>query len=235
MNATYQYEYLFFDIDHTLWDFEKNSYETLQDLYQQLHLNELGIPTFIEFEAVYHQINATMWERFRKGFMTRNDLRWKRMWQTLLHFNIYNTELAKEMSDLYLKILPTKKELFPHAKSTLDYCKQKGYQMHLITNGFEATQIQKLKNASIEHYFDELITSEMAMSIKPQKAIFDFALKKTNASVEKSLMIGDALEIDIQGAMNVGMSQVFFNPTGIQHSFKPTYEIHCLADLKNFL
>ncbi len=235
MNSNNTYQHLFFDIDHTLWDFEKNSYETLYDLYQKTDLENLGIPSFVEFEAVYHKINETMWERFRKGFMTRNDLRWKRMWQTLLHFNIYNTALAKDMSEIYLEILPTKSNLFPHAITILEYCKNKNYKMHLITNGFEATQIQKLKNASIEHYFEELITSEMALSMKPHKEIFEFALKKTNAPVGESLMIGDALEIDIVGAMNVGMAQVFFNPAKISHHYKPTYEINCLSEMKNFL
>ena len=143
----YKYKHIFFDLDHTLWDFELNSVETLQDLYQEIGLKERGIDDFNDFNQVYHEINDRLWDRFRKGFLSRQDLRWKRMFQTLVHYKIADEPLAVTMSERYLEILPTKTNVFPHALEVLTFCKEQGYEMHLITNGFEETQKMKLKKA----------------------------------------------------------------------------------------
>jgi HAD superfamily (subfamily IA) hydrolase, TIGR02254 len=229
------YTTLFFDIDHTLWDFETNSVNTLRILYDEFCLTEKGIADFDDFNAVYHFINDQLWDRFRKGYISRQDLRWRRMWKALLHYKISDEPLAKEMSERYLEILPTQNTLFPHAKETLEYCQQKGYAMHLITNGFEKTQQQKLALSGIDIFFDKMITSEMAMTMKPQKEIFEYALSATQANSNESLMIGDALEIDVLGAKTIGMHQVFFNPKKIEHQDSPTYEIHCLSELTSIV
>jgi putative hydrolase of the HAD superfamily len=227
------YQYLFFDLDHTLWDFETNSVNTLRDLYKVSLLSQKGIHDFDDFNIVYHEINDKLWASFRQGTLSRQDLRWKRMWQTLLHYKINDEPLAKFMSEKYLEILPTKNELFPFAIDVLKYCKAKGYEMHLITNGFELTQQQKLKNSKIDSYFDKMITSEMAMSMKPHKEIFHFAFSETGAQPHNSIMIGDALDIDVLGARNAGMHQVYFNPNELSHEDEPTFEITCLSELKN--
>jgi putative hydrolase of the HAD superfamily len=228
-------KYLFFDLDHTLWDFEQNSIAALHDLYEHENLSAKGVHAFDDFNQVYHHINDQLWEQFRQGSLSREALRWKRMWQTLLHYDIYDVPLAKVMSEKYLEILPTKNLLFPHTIDMLAYCKDQQYDIHLITNGFELTQHQKLKNAQIDHFFDKMITSEQAMCMKPHKGIFDFALAQTGAEIHNSIMIGDALDIDILGAQQVGMAQVYFNPKKITHDQSPTYEIHCLSELKNIL
>lgn len=226
-----KYHYLFYDLDHTLWDFEANSVETLRDLYQETGLQERGISDFNDFNQVYHEINDKLWDRFRKGFLTRQDLRWKRMFQTLVHYRISDEKLAVLMSERYLDILPTKTHVFPHALELLTFCKNKGYEMHLITNGFEETQKMKLRNSGMDVFFDQMITSEQAMSMKPNKEIFEFAFQQTGANAQNSLMIGDALDVDILGAMQVGMDSVFFNPKRAPHNDEPTYEIHSLSEL----
>ncbi|MEZ5047006.1 MAG: YjjG family noncanonical pyrimidine nucleotidase [Chitinophagaceae bacterium] len=230
-----KYTHLFFDLDHTLWDFEKNSLHSLQVVYEQCELATKGINSFQEFNEIYQDINHRLWARFRNGYIKREELRWKRMWQTLIHFRILDKALAEQMSELYLDVLPTQNHLFPYAIEALAYCQSQSYEMHIITNGFEKTQIQKLKNAKLQPYFKEIITSEMAMSIKPQKEIFEYAMKKTKAEANQSIMIGDALDIDILGAKNVAMDQIFFNPNKVAHSDNPTYEIHCLSMLKDIL
>ncbi|HNB82324.1 MAG TPA: YjjG family noncanonical pyrimidine nucleotidase [Chitinophagaceae bacterium] len=230
-----KYTHLFFDLDHTLWDFEQNSVASLQILYNEAELHQKGIPSFEEFNLIYHEINDRLWDRFRKGFMSREDLRWKRMWQTLVHFRVLNEGLARQMSERYLDILPTQRLVFPNCFQMLDYCKNKQYEMHLITNGFEQTQWMKLKNAGLDSYFNEMITSERAMSMKPQKEIFEYALRETGASASSSLMIGDALDIDILGASTIGMHQVYFNPHEKPHSENPTYEINDLIQLTQIL
>ncbi len=226
-----KYRVLFFDLDHTLWDFERNSVATLQQLYDECQLKEQGVGEFDDFNHVYHEINDRMWDKFRKGQLSREDLRWKRMWQTLVHYKVNNETLAKQMSERYLEILPEQTHVFPHTYDLLDYCATKDYELHLITNGFEATQHQKLKNAKLAHYFDQMITSEMAMSMKPQKEIFEYALRSTGAKVDESIMIGDALEVDILGALQIGMDAVYFNPHAKPHQELPTYEITCLSEL----
>lgn len=225
-----KYKHLFFDLDHTLWDFDKNSETTLRILYDEFSLASLGIDDFSTFYKHYSHHNDRMWERFRKGLMRREELRWKRMWHTLLEFKIADTPLAHQLSERYLELLPTQTALTPHAKEILDHCKGR-YQMHLITNGFETTQWQKLRNAQLESYFEEVITSETSNSLKPHKEIFDYALSKTGATIEESLMIGDALEIDILGAQQAGWDQVYYNPHKQTHQRKPTYEITCWKEL----
>lgn len=229
------YPVLFFDLDHTLWDFETNSVLALRTVYEETELKSKGILDFEDFNIAYHAINDKLWDRFRKGFLSREELRWKRMFQALVHYRVNDESLAKYMSEFYLEVLPQQTALFPDAKEVLQYCYDKGYQLHLITNGFEATQHQKLSNAGIHHFFDRMITSEQAMSMKPHPGIFEFAFSETGSQADQSLMIGDALDIDILGAQQVGMDQVYFNPKATAHNESPTFEIHHLNELKNIL
>jgi putative hydrolase of the HAD superfamily len=158
------------------------------------------------------------------------------MWRTLVDYKITDEALAKEMSERYLEILPTKTNLFPHCMEVLTYLQEKGYPMHLITNGFEKTQHQKIKNSGIDHFFKHMITSEQAGIMKPHAAIFEYALELTQSRAEQCVMIGDTLEVDILGAKNMGMDTIYFNPAK-PHDNKvvPTYVIENLAVLKNIL
>ncbi len=226
-----KYQHLFFDLDHTLWDFETNSENTLLQLFEEYNLEQKGVPNFQLFLSTYKIHNDKMWERFRNGFIKREELRWKRIWLTLLDFKIANTQLSYEMSAAYLEILPTQTTLMPYTIEILEHCKSK-YSLHLITNGFETTQWLKLQYSGIKNYFDYVITSEKSNSMKPHRAIFDYALETTGADADNCIMIGDALEIDVIGAYNAGWDQVYFNPLKIKHNRTPTYEINCLSELK---
>ncbi|RAJ85407.1 putative hydrolase of the HAD superfamily [Chitinophaga dinghuensis] len=230
-----KYKHLFFDLDHTLWDFETNEQETLQELYEQHDLKRRGVPTFQEFSDSYVGHNERLWDRFRKGFITRNDLRYKRFRLTLLDFKIGDEKLNEALSDQFLEILPGKKRLFPHTIEMLDYLAAKNYPMHMITNGFEATQMLKMQNSGIDKYFTHIITSEMAGSLKPYREIFDFAIAKAGTSAAESIMVGDAMELDIKGAHAVGMDQIYFNPAKPPVDFTPTFTINSLAEIKNIL
>ena len=229
------YKDLFFDLDHTLWDFETNSKETIQELYDTHHLANLGILDFEGFYKTYSAHNHRLWDRYTKGFIKQEELRWKRVYLSLLDFKVANEPLAKEMSQDYLEILPNKKHLFPYTIEILDYLKQKEYKMHLITNGFETVQFKKIKNSGLQDYFIEVITSEASNSLKPQKAIFEYALKNTNASVEKSIMIGDNESADIQGGINIGMDTIFVNHIQVVPTVPATYTITHLKELENIL
>jgi putative hydrolase of the HAD superfamily len=229
------YKDLFFDLDHTLWDFETNSKETIQELYTTHRLAELGIVDFDGFYSTYSAHNHRLWDRYTKGFIKQEELRWKRVYLSLLDFKVANEALAKEMSQAYLEILPNKKHLFPYTIEILDYLKEKDYKMHLITNGFESVQFKKIKNSGLQDYFIEVITSEASNSLKPQKEIFEYALKNAKASVEKSIMIGDNEFADIQGGINMGMDTVFVNHIQAIPTIPATYTITHLKELETIL
>ena len=231
-----KYQHIFFDLDHTLWDFETNSRETLYDLYHELELQAIGIPAFEHFHSTYHHHNTIFWDRFRKGYITRDELRWKRMWRTLLDYKVANETLARTLSERYLEILPTKKNLFHDTLEILNYLKAKGYPMHLITNGFEKTQHAKIKNSGIQPYFTHIITSEAAGIMKPHTAIFEYAIKIAGTTAEQSIMIGDTLDADIEGGNNAGMDTAYFNPAvPPAGNIIPTYIINSLSELKKIL
>ncbi|PUZ26666.1 putative hydrolase of the HAD superfamily [Chitinophaga costaii] len=229
------YKHIFFDLDHTLWDFETNSRETLLELYQTHHLATRGILHFDEFLHRYSIHNDRLWDRFRKGFITRKELRSKRFWLTFLEYKIADEKLTQLFSEQFLEILPTKTALFPYTTEVLEYLLQKQYTLHLITNGFEDTQLMKLRNANIFHYFTNIITSEAAGSLKPHAAIFNFALQKSSAMATESIMIGDTLEVDILGAQQAGMDQIYFNPNVPATAIIPTYTIQHLQEIENIL
>ncbi|MFM8963538.1 MAG: YjjG family noncanonical pyrimidine nucleotidase [Sphingomonadales bacterium] len=229
------YKDLFFDLDHTLWDFETNSKETIQELYTTHRLVDLGIVDFDRFYSIYSAHNHRLWDRYTKGFIKQEELRWKRVYLSLLDFKVANEPLAKEMSQAYLEILPNKKHLFPYTIEILEYLKQKDYKMHLITNGFESVQFKKIKNSGLQDYFIEVITSEASNSLKPQKEIFEYALKNANASIEESIMIGDNESADIQGGINIGMDTIFVNHIQVVPTVPATYTITHLKELENIL
>jgi putative hydrolase of the HAD superfamily len=229
------YKDLFFDLDHTLWDFETNSKETIQELYTTHRLAELGIVDFDGFYATYSAHNHRLWDRYTKGFIKQEELRWKRVYLSLLDFKVANEALAKEMSQAYLEILPNKKHLFPYTIEILDYLKQKDYKMHLITNGFESVQFKKIQNSGLQDYFIEVITSEASNSLKPHKDIFEYALKNAKASVAESIMIGDNESADIQGGINMGMDTVFVNHIQAIPTIPATYTITHLKELETIL
>jgi len=228
-----KYKHLFFDLDHTLWDFDANAKIALTEMYSFFNLASLQVAPFETFYQHYLHHNQILWDRYHNGFISSEDLKWKRMWRTLLEFKIGDEKLAKEISENFLEILPIQKGVFPHTFEILDYLTQKNYQLHLITNGFERVQWSKLNNSGLDKYFGQVITSESSNSLKPKKEIFDFALQKTGALVSNSIMLGDNLDADILGAINFGMDSVFVNHLNISTEMQPTFTITHLKELEN--
>ena len=228
-----KYKHLFFDLDHTLWDFDTNAKETLTDIYASFQLEKKGVFPFDDFYRKYLHHNEILWGRYHKGFITADELKWRRMWRTLLEFKIGDEKLAKDISAQFLEILPTKAKLFPHTREILDYLTAKKYHLHLITNGFEKTQWNKLNHSNLGNYFTQVITSEVSNSLKPKKEIFQFALNKAGAGLTESIMLGDNLDADIQGAINAGMDTVFVNHINTTTGLHPTYTIYNLKQLEN--
>lgn len=227
-----KYKHIFFDLDHTLWDFDANSRITLLDLYAEFDLASKGVTDFEQFHLNYLEHNERLWARYRNGYIKVDELRWKRMWLTLLDFKIGDQDLARRMGNRFLDMLPGRTILFDYAKEILQYLTDKGYSLHLITNGFEETQHAKLRNSGIDHFFKEVITSEGSNSLKPKKEIFDYAFQRAGARPDESIMIGDSIEVDIQGAINSGIDQVYVNHIGAKPELKPTYTVYSLKELE---
>jgi len=230
-----KYRHLFFDLDHTLWDFETNAKQTLTELFHTNDLKAKGVPDFEQFFERYSYHNHRLWDRYTKGFIKQDELRWKRMWLALLDFKLADESLSRQLGVQFLDLLPTRNTLFPYTIEILQYLQAKDYKMHLVTNGFEKVQYGKIQNAKIDSFFDQVITSEASGSLKPNKEIFDYALNKAGAAAAESIMIGDNLNADIQGGINAGLDTIFVNHLNVEPTVKSTYVVYHLKELENIL
>lgn len=228
-----KYKHIFFDLDRTLWDFEKNSLETLEEIYHIFSLDNY-FQSFEEFLKIYRKHNIHLWSEYRKGKITKDFLKVERFVLTLNELNINDKDLANQLAQAYVDLSPKKNNLLPFSREIVEHL-HKGYKLHIITNGFKEVQFPKLRNCNLSEYFDVVVTSEEADSQKPQAHIFEYALEKAHASKNESIMIGDDLIADISGAKNFGIDQVFFNPQKVKHKEEITYEIQSLDELKLIL
>ncbi len=228
-----KYSHIFFDLDRTLWDFDRNSKETLTELFYRHNLNKY-IESPDVFVDIYHDVNLVLWDLYRKGEMTKEILRYRRFKLSFDHFDIQDDQLASNFGDEYLAISPTKTILVPHTIETLDYLFP-NYKLHIITNGFLKTQEIKMENCGLNKYFQSLTTSETIGHNKPRPEIFHHALSSVHARKGESIMIGDDLGVDILGARKFGIDQVFLNRDEIIHKDNITHEIKDLNELLEFL
>lgn len=235
MSATTKYKHIFFDLDHTLWDFDANAKDSLRELYSHFSLEKKAILSFDEFYNTYLRHNTILWDRYQKGYISSDDLKWKRMWRTLLDFRVADEMLARDMSARFLEILPTRKKVFDYTFEILEYLLDKKYEIHIITNGFEKTQWQKLNNSNLAKYFKHVITSEKSNSVKPKKEIFDFAFNVTSGKPDECIMIGDNPDADIMGAINAGIDNIHVNHCKGDCSVRPTFTVYHLKELEEIL
>jgi len=203
-----KYEFLFFDLDNTLWDFTVNSREALKETLQKLDLLS-QLDSFDIFFPLYEQINESLWSDYREKKITKQSLIVERFSRSLEAFHVTNQDW-EGINRLYLECMALQTRLFPGTLETLGYLKAKGYQMHIITNGFIEVQHAKLRNCGLSNFFGKVFISEEIKTTKPHREIFEHALKSTNALKKKSIMIGDSWETDIEGALAFGMDQIMF-------------------------
>ena len=228
------YRHLFFDLDHTLWDFDRNAGETLETLFDLHNLGRYGTFTVAEFVARYQDINHALWRLYQANKITQTQLRATRFVRTLTRLGVPEDEVPADISAQFTEILPLKKGVFPHTHETLAYLQTK-YELHLITNGFNDIQHVKLKSSDLTKYFGQVVTSEHSGCLKPDPQMFAHALQAAGATAQESLMVGDNLECDVLGAYNAGIDQVYFNPARRGHRMQITHEIASLDELRGFL
>lgn len=228
------YKHLFFDLDHTLWDFDANSRETLLELYDTYALKSKGIASSEEFIEVYIEYNHQLWRDYHNGIISKEKLRASRFKYTFEHFKLDEANIPHQFEIDYVNICPTKTNLFPGTHEVLTTLKN-NYELHIITNGFLESQEMKMKRTGLDQYFKEIFVSEVIGLYKPDVQIFQHAMRVAETHAAESLMIGDSLEADILGARNAGIDQVFFNPYDQSHDHEVTYEIKDLRELLNIL
>ncbi len=229
-----KYKHLFFDLDRTLWNFEANSEEVLEDMFNKFDITTLACIDSQEFIDNYREINHGLWAKYRVGEITKEFLSTERFHATLRLFNVDDFELAKKMGEFYVKESPYKKQLFPGTIELLEKLSNK-YKLHIITNGFSEVQYIKLEQSKLSKYFTEIIISEETDWKKPSPEIFHYAMQKAGAIVEESIMIGDDLKADIKGASEVGMDQIWVNFDNTYAGFKPTYTVDSLMQIEEIL
>ena len=228
-----QYKHIFFDLDRTLWDFDQNSSDALRDIIKEFGL-EMQVKDVEEFIRLYNKYNDELWVDYRGGRIKKPELRLKRFVQLLNHYKLTDQTIVEEISRFYLNTAPLKTSLVHNAAVVLEYLASK-YRLYVISNGFYDVQLTKAKNSGISPFLTKIFTSDRIGYAKPKTGIFKYAITSANAEKKECLMVGDDIQNDIQGALNFGIDQVYFNPGKKNASVRPTYEIYDLMELKDIL
>ncbi|WP_425077254.1 YjjG family noncanonical pyrimidine nucleotidase [Psychroserpens sp. S379A] len=223
-------KHVFFDLDHTLWDFDKNSALTFNKIFE---LHKLDVDSN-QFLSVYEPINLNYWKLYREEKIDKSNLRYKRLKDTFdaIEFEV-SDDTINQLSEDYITYLTTFNHLFEGTFDILKHLKQK-YQLHIITNGFDEAQQKKMDNANISQYFTTITNSEIAGVKKPNPIIFNYALDMAKAKPHESIMIGDNIEADIFGALDVGFDAILFNYHKVQAEAH-IKQVNSLLDLKMYL
>lgn len=229
-----KYKYLFFDLDHTLWDYHANATIALNKLYETYKLGQY-FTSPSEFITLFNQHNDALWEKYRKGEIKKEELRYKRFRLSFKDKELNNDNLAVEIGDLYMEITPRLNTLFPNAVETLEYLASREYPMYILTNGFLKTQEIKLENAGIDKFFIKIFSSDELGINKPHKDFFHWVISSLHANKKECLMIGDDEKVDIEGANKYGIDSVWFNSFNQDRSDKAVETISDLSQLKEFL
>lgn len=228
------YQHLFFDLDHTLWDYDRNVTESLSELYQIYGLRDLGIPTFENFHTAFHHVNFQLWDWYNVGKIDKHNLRKERFPKIFTHAGAKPEAIPAEFEEDFMSRTSSKPHVFPYSKEILTYLREK-YRIHVITNGFKESQAKKMKSSGLDIFFELIVTSETTGYKKPDPRIFHYAMEQLSTSPELCLMIGDNPDSDILGAQRAEIDQVFFNPEGKEIDLKPTYTISHLRELEDLL
>lgn len=223
-------KHIFFDLDHTLWDFETNSDIAFKAIFKHHNLQF----DFQKFSNYYRIINQNYWKLYREEKITKDELRYGRLKDAFVKIDHeVEDELIDKLAIDYIDALPKNNQLFEGAHEILEHLKP-NYKLHIITNGFNEVQYKKIKNSGLSGYFDKIITSEEAGVKKPDPLIFRYALDTINASANETIMIGDNWEADVMGAMNIGIDAIYFNyhQESVAENIK---SVHHLLEIKQYL
>ncbi|MBX3163450.1 MAG: YjjG family noncanonical pyrimidine nucleotidase [Bacteroidetes bacterium] len=200
--------HLFFDLDDTLWDFEKNSCAVLHELFFEFDLSQKLQTDFDTFLAKYKTTNQQLWQKYYRKEIDKSFLRNHRFNEAFKQFNYDNYNENLLVTEQYLTRSPHGTHLKNGCIETLEYLKKQNYQLHIITNGFKEAQRVKIDGSKLRPYFSHIIISEEYNLTKPDEKIFRLAETFANANKHNCVMIGDNFESDIEGAVNAGWEAI---------------------------
>lgn len=226
-----KYTHIFFDLDHTLWDTDRNAEESLRELFDELKLEEKGIPGFENFHEKYRGHNEKLWGLYAENKVGKDAVRLHRFLNTFQDFEINDNDAANKLADLFVSRTPRKKHLIPGAIELLEELKER-FHLSIITNGFKEAQYTKLDASDIKKYFTSVFISEEVGVHKPDPKIFHHAVKNSGAnSAAECMMIGDTFQTDVFGALNAGMTAVHYSPDNKNVHAYPVITIRSLNEL----
>jgi len=230
-----KHSHLFFDLDHTLWDTDRNAEESLGEIYEELKLTEKGVPSFNQFHSIYQQHNQRLWGLYSDNKIGKEALRVHRFIHTLQEFEIHDSEIAHAIADKFVERTPHKQYLISGTIELLDALHSK-FKLSIITNGFKEAQHVKMKASGLSKYFDTVFVSEEVGVHKPDPKIFTHAMLHTGAKdASECMMIGDTYQTDVFGALNAGMTAVHYSPFDEKKHNAPVITIRNLGELLEHL
>lgn len=203
-------KHLFFDLDNTLWDFDKNSKSVLQELFNTNGLTAKLNADFETFHDYYYRKNDELWHLYYFNKIKKEELRYKRFHDSFLNFGYDNLQLSKNIAEEYVKISPYSKHLKDGCVEILEHLNS-NYHLHIITNGFAEVQNIKIDTCGLRPYFKEIIISEEHGLTKPHVDIFRLGERLANTTPDKCIMIGDNWVSDIEGAIGAGWKAVYLS------------------------
>ena len=227
--------HIFFDLDNTLWDHRKNAYLTLKEIYKRENVQEKYNLDFEDFHREYFTINERLWAQIRDGEIDKEYLRKHRFYDSFLFFGIDDYDLAQVFEQNFLDEILNYNDLVEGAFELLEYLSEKGYTLHILSNGFKEVTYRKCELSGIQNYFKTITSADELNVSKPQPEIYEYALKKANAKKEESIMIGDDWIADVEGALSFGIDAVFFDVFKDNFGNDEVKVIRELKELQKFL
>jgi len=230
-----KYTHILFDLDRTLWDFDTDTYNTIKEIFHDYGFDKT-IGNFEDWYHVYKKHNIRLWEEYGRGEIPKSVLRDTRFYLALNEFGIDDKQLGIEFGQKFVERTPEKTTLFPNAHEVLQYLIDCGYQLHVVTNGFNEIQFKKLEATDMNKYFTKIFTCENIGYNKPHPKFFQHVISSINSKKKDAIIVGDDFISDILGAMKFGIDQIYFKPKDSPvHPEKPTYIIDSLIEIKNIL
>jgi putative hydrolase of the HAD superfamily len=229
-----KYHHLFFDLDHTLWDYDTNVKESLSEIYDYFKLFEVGISSFDLFLKSFYEVNFQLWALYDLGKVDKKELREIRFKRIFEKAGGAISDIPNELEEDFMHRTSSKPHLLPYSKEILEYLKP-NYKLHIITNGFNESQAKKMEASGLSPYFDLIVTSETTGHKKPDPRIFQYALDRLSVKNSEVMMIGDNPNSDILGAINSQIDNVYFDPYGKGIDHQPTHTIKHLKELESLL
>lgn len=227
--------HIFFDLDNTLWDHRKNAYLTLQEIFEREGVKKKYDLEFEDFHREYFTINENLWAKIRDGEIDKEYLRNHRFYDSFMFFGIDDIELSMKFEHNFLDAILNYNELVIGSFELLEYLSNKGYILHILSNGFKEVTYRKAELSGIKGYFKNIISADEIDIRKPSPEIYQYALDKADAKKEESIMIGDDWIADVQGALSFGMKAIFFDVFNDNYEENGFISIKKLSEIQDIL